>query len=310
MDRRPSAHLKEEWTRETRGVEPRLPPAPGACRFGGTPFDMRVERDLTLYLNRETTMPTVTSRDGTSIAYTVQGRGPALILVDGALCSRDFGPMPAYSKLLAEHFTVYMYDRRGRNESGDTEPYSVDREVEDIGALIQAAGGRAHLYGTSSGAALVFNAAVRGLPIDRMVLFEAPYTQPSFKPHAEALWALRKANRRGAAVRYFMCDVVGMPKAMGWLFSLFPMMKKLKAVAPTLPYDITVMSDESVWARAGSLKIPTLVIGGGKSPASLKAAVERVAAAIPGAEKIYLEGQTHNVAAAAVLPPTREFLLR
>lgn len=255
-------------------------------------------------------MPTVTSKDGTSIAYTVQGQGPALILVDGALCSRDFGPMPEYSKLLAEHFTVYMYDRRGRNESGDTQPYAVEREVEDLAALIQAAGGSAHLYGTSSGAALVLNAAVRGLPIDRMVLFEAPYTLPSFEAHAAALWALRKADKRGAAVRYFMCDVIGMPKVMGWIFSLFPMMKKLKAVAPTLPYDLTVMCDESVWTRAGSLRIPTLVIGGGKSPAPLKGAVEKVAAAIPGAEKIYLDGQTHNVAAGAVLPPTREFLLR
>ena len=255
-------------------------------------------------------MPTVTSRDGTSIAYTVQGRGPALILVDGALCSRDFGPMPGYAKALASDFTVYSYDRRGRNESGDTQPYAVEREVEDLGALIEAAGGKAHVYGTSSGAALVFNAATRGLPIGRMVLFEAPYTLPSFRGHADALWALRKAEERGAAVRYFMCDVVGMPRVMGWVFSLFPMMKKLKAVAHTLPYDITVMCDESVWARAGSLGIPTLVIGGGKSPAPLKAAVEKVAAAIPGAEKVYLAGQTHNVSAAAVLPVTKEFLLR
>lgn len=271
---------------------------------------MPVERDLTLYLNLETPMPTVTSRDGTTIAYTVQGQGPALILVDGALCSRDFGPMPAYSKLLAGDFTVYMYDRRGRNESGDTAPYAVDREVEDLAALIQGAGGRAHLYGTSSGAALVLSAAVRGLPIERMVLFEAPYTLGDFQPHADALWKLRKEERRGAAVRYFMCDVVGMPKLLGWLFSLFPMMKKLKAVAHTLPYDLTVMSDGAVWTKAGSLTIPTLVIGGGKSPAPLKGAVEKVAAAIPGAEKVYLEGQTHNVAAAAVLPPTKEFLLR
>ena len=255
-------------------------------------------------------MSTVISADGTQIAYTVQGQGPALILVDGALCSRDFGPMPGYAKALSSDFTVYTYDRRGRNESGDTEPYAVAREVEDLAALIQAAGGKAFVYGTSSGAALVFNAAVRGVAIARMVLFEPPYTLPSFQGHAEALWALRKAGRRGAAVRYFMCDVVGMPRLMGWVFSLFPMMKKLKAVAHTLPYDISVMADESVWAKAAGLTIPTLVIGGGKSPAPLKAAVEKVAAAIPGAEKLSLPGQTHNVSAEAVLPPTREFLTR
>lgn len=255
------------------------------------------------------------SRDGTQIAYSVAGDGPALILIDGALCSRDFGPMPSLAPLLATDFTVYWYDRRGRGESGDKAPYTVDREVEDLAALITVAGGRAHLYGTSSGAALAFNAAVRGLPIDRMVMFEAPYAAPpaggkTHRQHVEALWALVKEDRRGDAVRYFMCDVVGMPKLMGWVMTLFPMFKKLKAVGHTLPYDLSILVDDSVWAKAPSLKVPTLVIGGGKSPQVLKDAVEKVAAAIPGSEKVYLPGQTHNVAAPAVAPVIAAFLKR
>ena len=253
-------------------------------------------------------MPVVTSKDGTTIAYSVLGSGPALVLVDGALCSRAFGPMPGYAKALADSYTVHWYDRRGRGESGDTPPYAIDREVEDLAAVIQAAGGKASVYGTSSGAALAFNAAARGLPIEKLILFEPPYTLPSFRAHVDALWALRERDERGAAVRYFMCDVVGMPKVMGWIFSLFPMMKQLKAVAPTLPYDLSIMSDDSVWARAGSIRQPTLVIGGGKSPKPLQDAVGKVAAAIPGARRIDLPGQTHNVSAQAVLPVIREFL--
>ncbi|OXM40419.1 alpha/beta hydrolase, partial [Amycolatopsis thailandensis] len=119
-------------------------------------------------------MSTVTSQDGTTIAYTRTGSGPAVILVDGAMCHREFGPAAPLAAELAPHFTVYTYDRRGRGESGDTEPFSVAREVEDLAALIEEAGGTAHVYGISSGAALALEAAKAGLPITKLAVYEFP----------------------------------------------------------------------------------------------------------------------------------------
>src|SRR5574342_253652 len=130
-------------------------------------------------------MPTVRSKDGTAIAYERLGEGPPLILVDGALCSRAFGPMPKLAPLLAPHFTVFMYDRRGRGESGDTKPYAKERELEDIGALVQAAGGKAHLVGLSSGAALVLEAAAAGLRVNRVAAYEPPYMVEDAARHAQ-----------------------------------------------------------------------------------------------------------------------------
>src|SRR5690242_16111977 len=196
-------------------------------------------------------MPTTTSRDGTTIAYSVTGSGPALVLVDGALCSRAFGPMPGYAKALADSFTVYWYDRRGRGESGDTPPYSIQKEIDDLAAVIQVAGGAPYLFGSSSGAALALQGAVAGLPVKKLLMYEAPFVPTpaggkTAAQHVEALWALVRADQRGAAVRYFMCDVVGMPKPLGYLFALFPMWPKLKAVAHTLPYDLSIMADEGI----------------------------------------------------------------
>src|SRR6476620_1784829 len=119
-------------------------------------------------------MKKVTSKDGTSIAYDQAGQGPALILVDGAFGNREFGPNGPLAKLLAESFTVYTYDRRGRGDSGDTLPYAIEREVEDLQAVITEAGGSANLYGISSGAGLALEATNRGLPIKKLALYEAP----------------------------------------------------------------------------------------------------------------------------------------
>ena len=124
-------------------------------------------------------MNEVRSKDGTTIAYERSGKGPALILVDGALCSRAFGPSPKLAPLLARHFTVFAYDRRGRGQSGDTPPYSPSREVEDIAALLAAAGGSASLLGLSSGGALALEAAASGLPVTRVVAYEPPYLDDS-----------------------------------------------------------------------------------------------------------------------------------
>jgi len=258
-------------------------------------------------------MPTVTSNDGTTIAYSVLGSGPALILVDGALCSRNFGPMPGYSKLLADSFTVYWYDRRGRGESTDTPPFAVEREVEDLAAMIQAAGGSPFLFGSSSGAALGLQGAAAGLPIKKLLMYEAPYVPipaggKTAAQHVDALWRLVRAGERGASVRYFMCDVVGMPKVVGYLFALFPMWPKLKAVAHTLPYDLSIMADGTLLAsRVQGLKVPTMVAGGGKSPQALKDAVTKVAQAVPGSTLRWVEGQTHNLAAAPAVAMMKEW---
>lgn len=255
-------------------------------------------------------MPTVTSRDGTTIAYSTQGQGPALVLVDGALCSRAFGPMPGYAKALADSFTVYWYDRRGRGESGDKLPHTVQQEIDDLAAVIQATGSTPYVFGASSGAALALHGAAAGLPMKKLLLYEAPYVPTpaggkGAAQHVEALWALIRADRRGAAVRYFMCDVVGMPKAIGYLFALFPMWPKLKQVAHTLPYDLTILADEGFLDTIQELQVPTLVAGGGKSPEPLKAAVRRVAAAIRGSTTRWVDGQTHNLGAA----PARELMV-
>jgi len=158
------------------------------------------------------------SRDGTAIAYERLGSGPPLILVDGALCSRQFGPMPKFASLLAQHFTVFMYDRRGRGASTDTKPYAKEREVEDIEALIRDAGGSAFVMGVSSGAGLALEAAASGLRIGKLAVYEPPYMvrpldseRHARADHEEQLKRLLVAGKRGDAVKYFMRQMVGIP---------------------------------------------------------------------------------------------------
>ncbi len=258
-------------------------------------------------------MKQVRSRDGTPIAYDQLGQGPPVILVDGAFCSRSFGPMPKLAPVLARDFTVFMYDRRGRGDSGDTAPYAIEREIDDLAALIREAGGSAFVYAISSGAALALEAAASGLSITKLALYEPPFMvgRPAHVPpvdHHARLVRLVAEGRRGDAVRFYMKDVMGMP---GWLVAVFrflPMWSKLEAVAPSLPYDSTIMGDFSLPAkRAASLTMPTLVIAGAKSPPVLREAAQRLAEAIPGAEARTLPGQTHNVAAAALAPVLKGF---
>src|SRR5947209_7298544 len=176
---------------------------------------------------------TVTSHDGTSIAYSQIGQGPALILVDGALCYRQFGPSQALADRLAAHFTVITYDRRGRGESGDTQPYAVEREVEDLAALLEAAGGTAYVAGQSSGAALAIEAANRLPGITKLALYEAPFVvDETGKPVTQALLAsLKEAvaqKRRSKAVKLFMKQV-GTPSYMLAIMPLFPVWSDRKS---------------------------------------------------------------------------------
>jgi pimeloyl-ACP methyl ester carboxylesterase len=259
-------------------------------------------------------MSKVFSKDGTAIAFDKLGHGEPVILVDGALCSRSFGPLPKLAQLLAAHFTVFNYDRRGRNESGDKPPYAVEREVEDIAALIQEAGGSASVFGISSGAALALAGAASRLNIKKLALYEPPFVAGRRKgrsapPDSEAqLKRLVADGRRADAVKFFMVDMVGLPPIFVYIMRILPIWPRLKAVAHTLPYDAAVLGDFSLSKeRLASVAVPTIVIAGEKSPIELRSAVDAVAEAIPGAKRRMLQRQTHNVSVKVLAPVLIDF---
>ncbi|HEX4713666.1 MAG TPA: alpha/beta hydrolase [Ktedonobacteraceae bacterium] len=259
---------------------------------------------------------TVTSKDGTVIAYSQVGQGPALILVDGALCYRQFGPSQDLAAKLAPHFTVITYDRRGRGESGDTQPYAVEREVEDLAALLEVVGGTAYVSGQSSGAGLAIEAANQLPGITKLALYEAPFVvDETGKPITPALLAsLKEAvaqNQRTKAVQVFMKQV-GTPGFMVAIMPLMPMWSKLKAVAHTLPYDISTVVDYGAGkplpkTLGASINAPTLVMDGGKSPTWMRHAMQALAQTLPNANYRTLAGQTHMVKSEALVPVLVEF---
>jgi alpha-beta hydrolase superfamily lysophospholipase len=204
-------------------------------------------------------MNTVTSSDGTTIAFDRSGEGPAVILVCGG--STDRSANASLAALLARHFTVFNYDRRGRGDSGDTAPYAVEREVEDLEALINEAGGSAFVYGTSSGAALVLEAAASGLPITKLALWEPPFVlDESRRPPADTATTfteLVSEGRRGDAVEYFMSKVVGLPPEFVAYARTQPFWHAREALAHTLAYDATVMGDYSLPVALGQATPPT-----------------------------------------------------
>jgi pimeloyl-ACP methyl ester carboxylesterase len=250
-------------------------------------------------------MSTVTSGDGTLIAYDRIGDGPPVILVDGALGYRAFGPMPPLAALLAPHFTVFTYDRRGRGESGDTVPYAVEREIEDLAALIEEAGGSARLYGGSSGAGLVLEAA-RVLPgIVKMSLYEPPFISGGDPgtDHLGTLTELVAAGRRGDALEYFMKDMVGTRAEDVAAMRKMPMWPILEAIAHTLPYDTAVMGNFHFSpGRYASIDTPALVMDGEKTDERLRRSSRAVAGALPDARHHTLEGQAHDVAVEVLAP--------
>jgi len=261
-------------------------------------------------------MPTTISKDGTTIAFDRSGRGPALILVDGALCYRASGPSGPLAALLAQRFTVFTYDRRGRGDSGNTSPYAIEREVEDLDALIKEAGGQAFVYGISSGAALALEAATRGLAIKKLALYEAPFIVDGTRPpipdnFLASLEDAVAAGRRSDAVKAFM-KLVGVPAVFVALMRFLPSWPRLTAVAHTLPYDITLVKDyergtalpSNQWSGA---TMPTLVMDGGKSPAWMRNAMRALTGVLPNATYRTLPGQTHMIGAKAIMPPLVEF---
>ena len=258
---------------------------------------------------------TAFSKDGTPIAFTRIGDGPPVILIDGALCYRDMGESGQLAKLLAPYFTVFTYDRRGRGTSGDTSPYAVEREIEDIAALLSEAGGAAFLWGTSSGAVLALEAANRFRGIKKLALYEAPFIVDDSRSTTERDWPriaeAVAANRHSEAVKLFLKSV-GVPAFFIAVMPLMPMWSKLKAVAHTLPYDGAIVGDNQRgkplpaehWA---SVTVPALVMDGGKSPAWMRHGNRSLASVLPNGRYLTLEGQTHMLKAKAHAPVLVEF---
>jgi len=258
-------------------------------------------------------VPTVTSTDGTTIAYERTGRGPALILVDGAMCYRAAGPMRPLAAHLIDHFTVYAYDRRGRGESTDTPPYAPEREVEDLRALIAAAGGRASLSAMSSGGALALATATADPGVAGLVLYEPPFLADiddpdRFATYTKRLTELLDAGRKGDAVAHFMTHVGVPAPAIAGMRSQ-PVWGVFEAIAPTLAYDDQLLAGSVVpRERAARVTVPALVVSGSASPPALQQAAKATADAIPTAEHRTLDGQTHDVAPEALAPVIVEFL--
>jgi pimeloyl-ACP methyl ester carboxylesterase len=255
---------------------------------------------------------TVRSADGTSIAYERMGSGPDLVLVDGAFCGISFGPSRALATELASSFTVSYYDRRGRGSSTDTQPYSVQREVEDLEAVLGTTAGAAYVYGVSSGGALALEAAAAGAPIAKLLVYEAPYTgigAGGAVDHEAHLLSLLAEDKRGAMVSYFLVRMVHAPAFVPLMLRLMPKVwAAQKAAAHTLPYETRVLNGFTVPAeRLARITVPTRVLVGGKAAPAMVAAQEAVAAAVPGAEHAVLEGQTHQVSARAIAQQARDY---
>lgn len=263
-------------------------------------------------------MNIVRSKDGTSIAFDRSGIGPALILVGGAMSDRTGAA--TVSSLLASRFTVFAYDRRGRGDSGDTPPYAVEREVEDLDALIGEAGGSAFVMGGSSGAVLALDAAARGLAITELVLYEPPLIVdrgrlPLPAGLAAHLAELVSDGRRGDAVAAFMSEALSMPHEVVAQMRSAPYWAGLEKVAHTLPYDLIITGpiqtgSPAPLARWSSITAPALVMDGGESPAWMHTGVRALAEILPNATHRTLEGQTHAADPKVLAAAMEDFLAR
>ena len=257
------------------------------------------------------TLDHVASRDGTKIGFDRFGSGPAVILVSGG--SVDRGSNAGLAANLAADFTTFNYDRRGRGVSGDTPPYAVEREIEDIEAVAAAAGGSAYLYGSSSGAVLALFAAeeLRGT-ITKLALWEPPFIlDPAARPPADQIEQYNRMlseGRRGDAAQYFMEKVVGMPAEFVAGARTQPWWAATEALAHTLPYDATVMGDYSLpTERAAAVMIPTLVLDGGASFGFMGPTADALANALPNGRRRTIAGQEHNIDPDALAPTLKEF---
>ncbi|MFF9493596.1 alpha/beta fold hydrolase [Streptomyces flaveolus] len=251
------------------------------------------------------------SRDGTRIAYERTGQGPAVVLVSGAMSTgATLAPLAAE---LSDRFDVTVYDRRGRGESGDTAPYAVEREVEDLAALIEEVGGEASLYGISSGGALVLRAAASGLPVRRAAVYEVPYAMDDDSARARAEYTERLGEalgqgRRGDAVELFL-RLTGLGEEMIRGARQSPMWAGMESLAPSLAYDDAVMGDARVpQARLAEITVPVLALAGDAGAEWMREAARAVADAVPEGTYRTLGGQSHMVEPGVLAPVLAEFL--
>jgi pimeloyl-ACP methyl ester carboxylesterase len=255
------------------------------------------------------------ARDGTTITYDRLGNGPPVILIVGALCTRTLGPAVQLAPLLADGLSVFTYDRRGRGGSGDHSPYAIEREIEDLDAVIREAGGSAFVFGHSSGATLALLAAAHGLPIRKLALYEAPFIVDQSRSPIGGEWqriaAYVAEGREDDALKLFL-KMVGVPAFAVAVMRWLPVWRKIRAVAHTLPYDGALTQPfqrgeplpASAWA---SVTAPALAIAGAKSPTWLQHGSQALARALPNAQFRSLAGQTHDVAARALAPVLNAF---
>jgi pimeloyl-ACP methyl ester carboxylesterase len=254
---------------------------------------------------------TVTSADGTTIAYDRSGAGDPLVLVVGAFCDRH--TTRSLAKVLAPDFTVYEYDRRGRGDSGDTAPYAVEREIEDLAAVAGVAGDAPFVFGHSSGAVLALEAAARGVPMAKLVAYEAPYIVDDTRPRpgadlAERLSALVADGRRGDAAKLFLTEAVGLAPELVATIVTSADRAGMTALAHTLAYDVIACAGNELPAgRLAGIDVPTLVLGGGNSPEWFHNSVRAVADVVPEAQLRYLAGQDHSAADDVLAPVLVEF---
>jgi pimeloyl-ACP methyl ester carboxylesterase len=258
-------------------------------------------------------MDTVSSRDGTTIAFDEVGSGPPVILVGGAFQHRAFDPSTAdLAGRLSDRFTVLHYDRRGRGDSGDDGSYAVEREIEDLDALITHAGGSAYLYGSSSGGNLALEAAERGLQVTKLALWEPNFLVDDSRPplpddYVAQLEERVAAGSRGDAVEYFMTTAVGLPAEYLGPMRDSPMWPGMEQVAHTLAYDGRIVNGFRLDAdRVAAVAAPTLVMDGGQRP-WLSSGAEALAEALPNGAHRRLEGQEHGPSSEAIAPVLLEF---
>jgi pimeloyl-ACP methyl ester carboxylesterase len=260
-------------------------------------------------------MSTVTSPDGTVIDYDRYGDGPAVIFIGGATAYRalDEASTETAKRLAAEGFTAVDYDRRGRGRSGDTRPWALDREVEDVAALITAAGGAAALCTNSSGADIALAAAGAGACVTALVLYEPPFLAGAdYTAHLAALRSLLAEGKNDEAMRYNLSSVIGLPAGGVDEMARAPWWAAMVAVAPTLVYDHAATHEISVdpdWrARWAAVTMPAIVCSGDQTFPGMPEAADAVAAALPNASRRILPGQGHRPAPEAMVPVLLEFL--
>jgi pimeloyl-ACP methyl ester carboxylesterase len=260
----------------------------------------------------------IESRDGTQIAFDRIGKGPPVIMVGGAFSWRKWKGFAELADLLSARFTVLNYDRRGRGDSGDTPPYALEREFEDLQAMISVAGGSASVWGLSSGGILALEAARAGVAIEKLAAYEPPFIVDSSdgvppEDFVQHVRTLVERDRRSEAVKYFMARVMGIPSLIPSLMSLWPpMWSKLKATAHTLPYETAIIDryvrgrplDDAYWAPVAT---PALIVSGEKSPEKLRKGSAAIAGVLPNAEHRTLPGVSHNVKMSVLAPVLVDF---